>query len=345
MSHSHLDMASLQTLRSQFTQSLKDFASSPSSTFKILISIPPSSPPSSSPIRTLYVLDSSFNPPSKAHLALVKNALRASSKVISAASKSQQNENDVSWGPPPSHTKSRVLFLLATVNADKSPEPAAFPDRLVMMTLMAEELRASFHSSSVSSAGVDIDIGVTKEPYFIDKATSIDESGVYTTLSPNPEEHFEQIHLTGFDTLVRIFTAKYYPNHTPPLSALEPFLMRHRVRATVRVDEKSPSKNLQQTTTTSGSGSSGRDLSSIGGQKAYLRGLGSGDLEAEGMKREWADRVELVVDETGETEGVSSTKIRNAVKEGKWDDVDGLVGRAVGEWVRERGLYKEEPKI
>ncbi|KAK5414759.1 hypothetical protein LTR06_004574 [Exophiala xenobiotica] len=341
MSHSHIDMASLQTLRSQFTQSLKDFASSPSSTFKILNSIPPSSPPSSSPIRTLYVLDSSFNPPSKAHLALVKNALRASSKVISAASKSQQNENDLSPGPPPSHTRPRVLFLLATVNADKSPEPAAFPDRLVMMTLMAEELRGSFHSSSVSSPGVDIDIGVTKEPYFIDKATSIDESGVYTTHSPNPEEHFEQIHLTGFDTLVRIFTAKYYPKHKPPLSALEPFLTRHRVRATVRVDEKSPSKNLQQTTTAGG----GRDLSSIDGQKAYLKGLGNGDLEAEGMKGEWAERVELVVDETGETEGVSSTKIRNAVKEGKWDDVDGLVGREVGEWVRERGLYKEEPKI
>ncbi|KIW52628.1 hypothetical protein PV05_08258 [Exophiala xenobiotica] len=322
MSHSHIDMASLQTLRSQFTQSLKDFASSPSSTFKILSSIPPSSPPSSSPIRTLYVLDSSFNPPSKAHLALVKNALRAS-KVISASN----SQNDLSR-PPASHTKSRVLFLLATVNADKSPEPAAFPDRLVMMTLMAEELRSSFHSSPV------VDIGITKEPYFIDKATSIDESGVYTPFSPNPGEHFEQIHLTGFDTLVRIFTAKYYPHHTPPLSALEPFLTRHRVRATVRVDEQSPSKNLQQTT-------SGRDLSSMDGQLAYLRGLGNGNLEAEGMKREWAERVELVVDETGETEGVSSTKIRNAVKEGNWEEVDGLVGRGVGEWVRTRGLYKE----
>ncbi len=77
------------------------------------------------------------------------------------------------------------------------------------------------------------------------------------------------------------------------------------------------------------------------GQLAYLRGLGNGNLEAEGMKREWAERVELVVDETGETEGVSSTKIRNAVKEGNWEEVDGLVGRGVGEWVRTRGLYKE----
>ncbi|KAL6242059.1 hypothetical protein RBB50_010971 [Rhinocladiella similis] len=322
-SHSNVDMQTLQSLRSQFAQALTDFASSSSSTFKVLHSVQSSSPPSSSPIRTLYVLDSSFNPPSKAHLALVKNALKTT-KFLSSSSQSETSSRP----PPQPSSESRVLFLLATINADKTPEPAAFPDRLVMMTLMAEELRSAISDPPV------VDIGITKKPYFVDKAASIDDSGVYTTkASPNPEgEHFEQIHLTGFDTLIRIFTAKYYPDHTPPLSALAPFLTRHRVRATVRVDKDSPSKNLKDTTSTT-------DLSSIDGQLAYLRGIANGDMEKDGLKREWASRVDLVVDETGETEGVSSTRIRNAAKESSWSDVNALVGNDVGDWIRENGLY------
>ncbi|KAI1616727.1 hypothetical protein EDD37DRAFT_66078 [Exophiala viscosa] len=314
MSPSDIDMQALQTLRSQFSQALKDFASSSSSNFKVLRSVPSSLPPSSSPIRTLYVLDSSFNPPSKAHLSLAKSALKSSDST----------------------TDTRALFLLATVNADKKPKPADFEDRLIMMTLMAEELRAAFSAPGPADGAPAVDIGITKQPYFIDKAVSIDESSVYTSSSPNPETHFSQIHLTGFDTLIRIFTAKYYPDHDPPLSALEPFLTRHGVRATVRVDKNTTSENLKDTTTESGS-----DLSSVEGQKAYLKGIADGDKEAEGAKREWAERVELVVDDSGETEGVSSTKIRNAVKEGNWDEVNALVGKGVGEWIRERGLYEE----
>ncbi|KIW18610.1 hypothetical protein PV08_02899 [Exophiala spinifera] len=332
MSDSDLDMNALQSLRSQFAQALTDFASSPSSTFKVLRSVQSTSPPSSSPIRTLYVLDSSFNPPSKAHLALVKNALRTTT-FLSSSSRSET----ASRPPPPPQpsppsqanpAESRVLFLLATVNADKTPEPAAFPDRLVMMTLMAEELRSALSDPPV------VDIGITKKPYFVDKAASIDDSGAYATASPrDPGDHFEQIHLTGFDTLIRIFTAKYYPDHTPPLSALAPFLTRHRVRATVRVDKDSPSKNVKDTT------GADEDLSSIDGQLAYLKRIADGDMESDGLKREWASRVDLVVDETGETQGVSSTRIRNAAKEGRWSDVNALVGRGVGDWIREDGLY------
>ncbi|KIV79321.1 hypothetical protein PV11_06887 [Exophiala sideris] len=317
MSHSDVDMQALQALRSQFSQALKDFASSSSTNFKILRSVPPSLPPSSSPIRTLYVLDSSFNPPSKAHFSLAKSALKSSNASQSSAS------------------EARVLFLLATVNADKKPKPADFEDRLIMMTLMAEELRSAFTTSGPAASAPAVDVGITKQPYFIDKAVSIDESSVYTSCSPNPETHFQQIHLTGFDTLIRIFTAKYYPDHDPPLTALEPFLTRHRVRATVRVDKNSPSKNLQDTTTGE------NDLSSVEDQKAYLKGIADGQKEAEGAKREWAERVELVVDDSGETEGVSSTKIRNAAKAGEWDEVNALVGKGVGEWIRGQGLYRE----
>ncbi|KIX05060.1 uncharacterized protein Z518_05932 [Rhinocladiella mackenziei CBS 650.93] len=312
----NIDMQTLQHLRTQFSHMLKNFTSSPSSTFRILHTIPSTATQHTPAIRTLYVLDSSFNPPSKAHLSLVQTALESSSQ--NAISSSGRNSRQVQSQNP------RVLFLLATINADKTPEPADFEDRLVMMTLMAEQLRSNFSSNDPPAAAPPvIDIGVTKEPYFIDKARSIDESNIYNTPSESGRrEVIEQIHLTGFDTLIRIFTPKYYPNYTPPLSALAPFLARHRLRATIRPDPAV-------------------EFSTVEAQKAYFARIAKGEMEGEGLKREWVDRVELVLDETGEAEGVSSTRVREAVKKGDWEVVKELVGEGVQAWIREKGLYLE----
>ncbi|OCT52212.1 hypothetical protein CLCR_08764 [Cladophialophora carrionii] len=362
MSPATLDMQALQSLRSEFSKALKDFAGS-SSSFRILYTVPPTSAPSQGkpiPTRTLYVLDSSFNPPSKAHSSLVKAALR------SRRSNSERKDHSQSETP-------RVLFLLATVNADKKPKPADFEDRIVMMTLAAQDLRSSFSSTGGPTSSSDaasasasasetsdspsntparrtveapiIDIGITKQPYFVGKASAIRDSNVYE--NPDREDGVvEQIHLTGFDTLLRIFTPKYYPKHDPPLSALEPFLQHHRVRATIRVDADSPSANLkdaQKTGAESGAdaGPTTPDFGTPEGQVKYLEGIQQGALEKEGMKREWSDRVDLVVDEDGEAQGVSSTKVRDAVKEGNWAQVRELVGPSVGNWIKETSLYLE----
>ncbi|KAG9773798.1 hypothetical protein KCU88_g5687, partial [Aureobasidium melanogenum] len=379
MSSESLDMQALQTLRSRFSQRLKGFAES-SSRFEILHTIPPTQPPSSQSIRTLYVLDSSFNPPSRAHMSLVKTALKKAS----------------SSRPAESTTAPRVLFLLATVNADKKPKPVDFEDRLVMMTLMAEQLRASFNNPSTSNDSTVntqaststtdtnntsthpssplpiIDIGITKEPYFTDKARCIDESNIYhppvatpnhnhvenNTSTTSTGQYIEQIHLTGFDTLIRIFTPKYYPNHHPPLSALQPFLSRHRLRATVRVDTDSPSQNLKDVQAEgSGFGQQPQpqsqqsqpqsqqqspvsaDFSTMQGQLFLVSQIARGDFENLGLKREWADRVELVVDESGEAQGVSSTRVREAASQRRWDEVEMLVGHKVAQWIVQRGLY------
>ncbi|KAL2421781.1 hypothetical protein ABEF95_006699 [Exophiala dermatitidis] len=392
MSSESLDMQALQTLRSRFSQCLKDFAES-SSRFEVLHTIPPSHPPSSQSIRTLYVLDSSFNPPSRAHMSLVKTALRkASSSPTASQSQAQAPQ-------PAEHTSTsapRVLFLLATVNADKKPKPADFEDRLVMMTLMAEQLRASFNNPSTSNDSTVntqaststtdtnntstnpssplpiIDIGITKEPYFTDKARCIDESNIYhppvatpnhnhvenNTSTTSTGQYIEQIHLTGFDTLIRIFTPKYYPNYHPPLSALQPFLSRHRLRATVRVDTDSPSQNLKDVQAEgSGFGQQPQpqsqqsqpqsqqqspvsaDFSTIQGQLSLVSQIADGDFENLGLKREWANRVELVVDESGEAQGVSSTRVREAASQRRWDEVEMLVGHKVAQWIVQRRLY------
>ena len=204
---------------------------------------------------------------------------------------------------------------------------------------MAEDLHAMFSNdskiiaqqSSDSTTSVPvIDIGITKEPYFTDKANCIAESNIYTPVSPNPEDVVEQVHITGFDTLTRIFTSKYYPNHDPPLSALAPFLSRHRIHATIRVESSSTND---------------RDLESEFGtvekQRAYLDGIAHGSLEGEGLKREWAERVELVVDESGEADGVSSTEARGCVVNEKNQELGRYVGEGVKDWILRRGIYRE----
>lgn len=326
-----LDMPALQKLRTGFSHALKEFAGS-SKSFQILHTVPPSQTPSSAtPTNTLYVLDSSFNPPSEAHLSLVKATLNKplinSNRDDSQHHITSSHVGDASAGGGPP----RVLFLLATVNADKKPKPADFEDRLVMMTLMAEELhtlRFPLGDPSKDSRAPIVDIGITKQPYFIDKASAIEESHAYnssppTTTTGTGDTTMTQVHITGFDTLTRIFTPKYYPEYTPPLSALEPFLSRHRIHATIRVESTSDND----------------EFGSVDSQREYLAGLARGDLEDQGLKREWATQVDLVVDESGDADGVSSTKARDCVSSGKLDDLGRYVGDGVRRWIVDRGLY------
>jgi nicotinamide-nucleotide adenylyltransferase len=89
---------------------------------------------------TLYILDSSFNPPTNAHLALALSAL--------------------SWNERPT-----VLLLLAIQNADKQAKPASFDHRLEMMELLARRIEAT--SSAIAM------IALSKHPRFVDKAKEV----------------------------------------------------------------------------------------------------------------------------------------------------------------------------
>lgn len=140
----------------------------------------------------------------------------------------------------------------------------------------------------------------------------------------------EQVHITGFDTLTRIFTSRYYPKHDPPLSALEPFLSRHRIHAIIRVESSSANDNDLES-----------EFGTIEKQKGYLDGLARGSLEGEGLRREWVDQVQLAVDESGEAEGVSSTSARECVKNGENEKLERYVGEGVRDWILDRGLYRD----
>ncbi|KAL8785363.1 MAG: hypothetical protein Q9213_003428 [Squamulea squamosa] len=272
-----------------FRTSLQSFPSSPA-TFLVLHTSPTVSPPSTSPpIKTLHVLDASFNPPTRAHLRIALSVLSSADH----ASKPQ-----------------RLLLLLATQNADKAPKPAAFEQRLAMMTILAHDIL----EQSSKSEDLAVDIGITKHPYYHDKAIAIEESRYYADAATGGQP--QQVHLLGFDSLVRLLDTKYYsPAHTfAPLSAL---FDRHRIRVTRRIEDDNKYGTMEE-------------------QDQVREALARGEREAEGGKREWAVRIEMV---EGEGEAVSSTKVRDAVQKADWELVERLVGKGVREYIQKEGLY------
>lgn len=133
----------------------------------------------------LLVLDSSFNPPHKGHLALVLKAL---------ASSGDKREDVV------------VLLLLSVNNADKKKQLALFKDRVAMMQLLAAHL----HSQAGMARVV---VGITNQARFADKALVLAREPQFRGL--------ELSFLVGYDTLTRIFDTRYYTNG---LGELVPFM-------------------------------------------------------------------------------------------------------------------------
>ena len=291
-------MASFRSLRTKYASLLKQFAAS-ARDLEVLTSI---STERSSPAKTLYVLDSSFNPPTFAHLRIASTALL--------------ERLDPS---------SRLLLLLATQNADKATKPAPFEDRLAMMELFAHDLRTHLSNIQANMASSEptekmiyvpsIDIGVTKKPYFVDKAAEIEACDFY----PTP---LEQVHLTGYDTLIRILNPKYYP----PEHNLEPLIhlfSQHRLRVTLRPSDEWGSKDEQ---------------------REFVDSIARGDLEKNGVRREWAQRITLVEGRAPGAPSVSSTKARQATQSAV-EDLDWLVPENVRQFVLSEKPYSEDPKI
>ncbi|KAH6885709.1 hypothetical protein B0T10DRAFT_608161 [Thelonectria olida] len=228
-----------KSLLSLLSRSLTSFQSSPD-VFRVLCTLPHQSDPAprrpARPVRNLVVLDSSFNPPTKAHASMARDAL--------GATKEQGAR--------------RLLLLLSVNNADKAPKPASFPLRLGMMDAMGRELLEELQED------VEIDVAVTTMAFFHDKARAIAQSGFYPS-APT------QVFLAGFDTLVRIFNPKYYPDGMQ--AALDPLFAAARLRVTTRPDEQ------------------------WGGteeQRAEVERLATGGLEDVGGRRAWMERVDVV---------------------------------------------------
>ncbi|RYP68970.1 hypothetical protein DL771_006392 [Monosporascus sp. 5C6A] len=299
---SHIAYALPENLISFFTEALKSFHLS-KATFRVLCSLPPVNElaplPAPSQPRFLLILDSSFNPPTLGHQRM----------AISAVADKRYSAN------------SRLLLLLATSNADKAPKPAAFPQRLAMMYVFAQDL-LSVMSSRGDLGTIGIDVAVTTEPYFHSKAKAVAASDFYASSAQNPEIPAEQVYLTGFDTLIRIFNPRYYDADGSMAAALDRFFARSRLRVRMRPD--------------AGWGDAEE-------QRKYLDGLRSGGGLAEiGGRTEWAERVEMVDGRGAGDPVISSTKVRDAVAGQDWETLRTLVSDRVAEWIRKEGLYSQD---
>ncbi|KAF2709257.1 Nucleotidylyl transferase [Pleomassaria siparia CBS 279.74] len=298
-------LAPLKALLPELENTLQSFASSPSK-FRIVRTV---NPTLTAP-KTLYILDSSFNPPSIAHLALATSALTH---------------------PAPSDIAPyRLLLLFSTHNADKTPDSANFAHRVALMTLFAEDLSHSLKTSekaeisSTEATNISIDIGLTKEPYYNDKSVAISN----TTPPPYPSD-VTHIHLAGYDTFIRFCNPKYYPNHHPPLSALAPFFESgHKMRVTQRPYDENDA--------------SSKEFGTIEEQDMYLKRLRDGEREQGGFASRWGERIDMV--EGAEGVGVSSTRVRTAASRKHWDTVESLCTEGVAGWVREMEVYNEHGK-
>ncbi|KPM45579.1 hypothetical protein AK830_g903 [Neonectria ditissima] len=268
-----------KSLVSFFSRALTSFQSS-SDAFRVLCTLPhandgesPAPRRPAGPVSNLVVLDSSFNPPTRAHASMARAAL----KVDAEAKEGTR----------------RLVLLLSVNNADKAPKPASFPVRLGMMDAMGRQLL-----EATGTAGVEIDVAVTTLPYFHDKARAMAQAGVYGT---PPTTTF----LAGFDTLERILDGKYYGGAEGMQRARGPFFAGGaRLRVTAR-----------------GGGGTGA-------QRAW----------AAREAGEWAARVE-VVEAGAEEDGVSSSRVREVVRQGG-GGVREMVGEEVEAWIEREGLYR-----
>jgi nicotinamide-nucleotide adenylyltransferase len=139
----------------------------------------------------LLVLDSSFNPPTKAHAALLTKALDSRPGYYDAS-----------------------LLLLSTQNADKKLTGASIVERAQMMEIMARRQE---------SHGIPVYVGLTCQARFINKASELQnwhqkqqehQKFQYTGI----ELHF----ILGHDTVTRLLDPKYYAPQSVK-EALNPF--------------------------------------------------------------------------------------------------------------------------
>ena len=167
-----------------------------------------------------------------------------------------------------------------------------------------------------------IDVGVTKKAMFMEKAQVIEESGFYR-LPPGAKGEVEQVHLTGYDTLIRLLDTKYYPpGHT--LAPLKTLFEKHRIRVTRRPSDW---------------------WGSMDSQDGYLKNLASGGFEQVGARREWGDRIQLVDGKLEKWQPrISSSRVRDEVRPGNIKNVIDKVPKSILDHIVEQRLYEKIPE-
>ena len=179
-----------------------------------------------SPKIHVSVLDSSFNPPTLAHLALANAPLPRPSISPDVLRGSDPLSNQEILP----HDYDAKLLLLSIRNADKSlkPNDATYHQRLEMVVRLAQDV-VGYDSNGQPTADVNVAVAAIDEPRFVDKSRLLLTflrrrltdlcamphlpSSDLPPSSPDqppaiPTPHL--IFLQGLDTLGRLFSPQYY---------------------------------------------------------------------------------------------------------------------------------------
>ncbi|KAK9370162.1 hypothetical protein V1509DRAFT_616875 [Lipomyces kononenkoae] len=264
-------------------------------------------------VKSLIVFDSSFNPPTVAHLELLTSTITNSTFV----SRSDTGESEAN-----------VLLLLAVQNADKSAAPALLWDRLSMMERFSFEVDKAATAATAKAAvdndncrrinRVNVAVGITEYPRFVDKAEAVFNK------FPGVEE---QIYLTGYDTLIRLLDSKYYPDQSLQ-EALENFMNRCKIVCYIRDNPK---------------------WGTAAEQVQFVEDIRAG--KKTDIPQHWADRIWLLSYTDHDTSNnkqdlsiVSSTAARFASKHGKSTEgltLDDIVPPSVVRYIIDNELYTD----
>lgn len=301
----------------------------------------------------ILVLDSSFNPPHRAHYALVK---------LAALTIIQNQLSRFKTTSPSEPYKFNVLISYSATNADKGT--ASFEDQLIRGELMSRFAQYFFdNKSSMSKAEPAINWAVaiarSPSPRFTDKCKDItrwlknntgiiienqdpdNQSSQHTTSEP-----FNLNFLMGFDTLVRFLDPKYYPkkdlkervydknldermndiNNSDIINSLNEFFDAAHIYSLPRgEDDPSSVKNLWLT------GYPSRWASCI-----HIITPPHNDLEEQALFGKTGDKPFKIP-----LSSVSSTKARNFAKEGDYESLLDLVqSPQIVEFIKTNNLYK-----
>jgi len=160
---------------------------------------------SNAEVLTVSVLDSSFNPPTLAHLAL--------------ADTQRPHYPDSS-----DSDYDAKLLLLSIKNVDKMLKPgdATYLQRLEMMGLLAKRMSQSGAKES------NVAIAIIDEPTFVAKSRTLlaclDARLRTFPITSNPPS-LELSFILGMDTLERLFAPRYYASETDMMDSLRQFLL------------------------------------------------------------------------------------------------------------------------
>jgi nicotinamide-nucleotide adenylyltransferase len=208
-----------------------------------------------------------------------------------------------------------------------------------MMEIFAKEVLQKIKSED-QTGDIGVDIAVTKYPYFVDKAKDMEAADIYAA---EQGVVAEQVHLIGYDTVIRLLSPKYYPpKHT--LESLVPFLDKHRLEVTYRTDDSWGGKEEQDNFLQNLREGKMKVVDGMASTPSIDESVEEGSLAKIGGRSEWFRDGKMMMFE-GRKEGeeiISSTKVREGAQRKDQEALEKLVTKGISQIVLERDLYIDE---